>query len=236
MARDAPPGRVCDNSGMPLTTEHASMPHKGAIRFRLARPARIAGGLLCFCVLAVGCAPVEKNGGGVLDGAAGTSGGTCTGSGGCAGRSATRDASEDVPVGGTGQGGSTGIAGATGTAGSTDRAGATGTAGAPGTAGATGEGGGSSAGTSGTSCGSGGGCGGSASTPDAGAAPGDAALVCIGPAVSEDPTLRRPGPRPDAGAATCGAWASTNGVCCAQYCSNDDKSEDCSKCGGPGAA
>jgi hypothetical protein len=105
-----------------------------------------------------------------------------------------------------------------------------------GTAGSTGEGGSSSAGSTGTTCGSAGGCGGSNAIPDAGAAPGDAALVCIGPAVSEDPTLRHPGPRPDAGATGCGAWALTNGVCCAQYCSNDDKSEDCSKCGGPGSA
>ena len=28
----------------------------------------------------------------------------------------------------------------------------------------------------------------------------------------------------------------TNGVCCAQYCSNDDRSESCDKCGGPGSA
>ena len=28
----------------------------------------------------------------------------------------------------------------------------------------------------------------------------------------------------------------TNGVCCAQYCKDDDKSEDCEKCGGPGSA
>jgi hypothetical protein len=28
----------------------------------------------------------------------------------------------------------------------------------------------------------------------------------------------------------------TNGVCCAQNCDNDPKSEDCSGCGGPGSA
>jgi hypothetical protein len=105
------------------------------------------------------------------------------------------------------------------------------------TGGVTGAGGSVSGGTTGTTCGSGGGCGGSASTPDAGIdAPVDAPLVCIGPAVSEDPTLRLAGPRPDAGAASCGAWALTNGVCCAQYCSNDNTSESCDKCGGPGSA
>jgi len=64
----------------------------------------------------------------------------------------------------------------------------------------------------------------------------DGHLACIGSTVLEDPSLRRPGPRPDASAAACGAWALTDGVCCAQYCSNDDKSEDCSSCGGPGSA
>jgi Expansin C-terminal domain len=221
---------------MHLTTRHASLPREGARCFRLARPARITGGLLFFSVLAAGCAPVETNGGGVQDGAAGTSGGACKGSGGCAGRSATRDASEDVPVGGTGEAGSTGTAGSTGVGGSTETPSSTGTAGSLGMAGTTSEGGGSSAGSTSTTCGSAGGCGGSSATPDAGAAPGDAALVCIGPTVSEDPTLRLPGPRPDAGATSCGAWALTNGVCCAQYCSNDDESEDCSKCGGPGSA
>ncbi len=157
------------------------------------------------------------------DAAAGTSGGTCQGGGGCAGRSATSDASVDVPVAGTGGGGSTGAAGSTETGGATEAGGSTG------------EGGSGPAGTSGSNCSGSGGCGGSGSTPDAGLSAPDAPLVCIGPAVSEDPSLRHPGPRPDAGT-NCGAWAMTNGVCCAQYCSNDDKSEDCSKCGGPGAA
>jgi hypothetical protein len=47
---------------------------------------------------------------------------------------------------------------------------------------------------------------------------------------------RKQAPRPDAGAVSCGAWALTEGVCCAQYCSDDDKSESCDKCGGPGSA
>ena len=131
--------------------------------------------------------------------------------------------------GGNITGGSTSVAdttasgGAMGTGGSTERGGSTATTGAGGNAGATGAGGSSSGGTSGT-------------TPDAGSdAPWDAPLACIGSTVSEDPTLRNPAPRPDAAANSCGAWALTDGVCCAQYCSNDDKSEDCSSCGGPGS-
>ena len=109
------------------------------------------------------------------------------------------------------------------------------TGGSNASAGSTGKGGGGSAGTSGTGCGNG--CGGSSATPDArSTAPVDAPIVCVGPTVYEDPSLRSPGPRPDASAAACGAWALTGGVCCAQYCSNDDKSEDCSSCGGPGSA
>jgi hypothetical protein len=48
--------------------------------------------------------------------------------------------------------------------------------------------------------------------------------------------LRSQSPRPDARADSCGAWALTEGVCCAQYCSNDNMSESCDKCGGPGSA
>ena len=47
---------------------------------------------------------------------------------------------------------------------------------------------------------------------------------------------RTQAPRPDASADSCGAWALTSGVCCAQYCSDDNKSESCDKCGGPGSA
>ena len=142
-------------------------------------------------------------------------------------------------AGATAAGGSSSGAGATATGGSTSTTGGAGAGGSTGTAGAggnsSGEGGSGGAGTSGTACG-GAGCGGSASTPDAGSdAPVDAPLACIGPTVSEDSSLRRPAPRPDAAANSCGAWALTNGVCCAQYCSNDDKSEDCSGCGGPGS-
>ena len=47
---------------------------------------------------------------------------------------------------------------------------------------------------------------------------------------------REPAARPPGDPASCGSWALTEGVCCAQYCSNDDKSESCSGCGGPGSA
>ena len=45
------------------------------------------------------------------------------------------------------------------------------------------------------------------------------------------------GPRPPGDPASCGtSWALTEGVCCAQNCINDDRSESCSGCGGPGSA
>ena len=47
---------------------------------------------------------------------------------------------------------------------------------------------------------------------------------------------RQQAPRPQGDAGSCGTWAMTEGVCCAQYCSDDDKSESCDKCGGPGSA
>jgi hypothetical protein len=115
---------------------------------------------------------------------------------------------------------------AAGGAGGKVQTGGTGGGGVAGSASGTG---GSTA-TAGTTASGGSAAGGA--TPDAAV---DAPLVCIGPTVSEDPTLRSPGPRPDAAANSCGAWALTDGVCCAQYCRNDDKSEDCSSCGGPGS-
>ncbi len=48
--------------------------------------------------------------------------------------------------------------------------------------------------------------------------------------------VRQQAPRPDANPASCGAWALTDGVCCAQYCSTDNTSESWDKCGGPGSA
>ena len=138
--------------------------------------------------------------------------------------------SSGSPAGGAGGKTQTGVeVGANGTGGSTATAASGGSipsAGAGGSAGSTGEGGGGAGGAPGAGCG--GACGGSGAAVDA-------PVACIGPTVSEDPTLRNPAPRPDAAASSCGAWALTDGVCCAQYCSNDDKSEDCSSCGGPGS-
>ena len=48
--------------------------------------------------------------------------------------------------------------------------------------------------------------------------------------------VRKPAARPAGDPASCGSWALTEGVCCAQYCTNDDKSESCTACGGPGSA
>lgn len=57
-----------------------------------------------------------------------------------------------------------------------------------------------------------------------------------GPDAAGSADLRKQAPRPDASPDSCGAWALTEGVCCAQYCSDDSKSESCDKCGGPGSA
>jgi hypothetical protein len=67
------------------------------------------------------------------------------------------------------------------------------------------------------------------STPDVPLGGPDAA-----PDLATEPRQQAPRPQGDAG--SCGAWAMTEGVCCAQYCSDDDKSESCDKCGGPGSA
>ena len=48
--------------------------------------------------------------------------------------------------------------------------------------------------------------------------------------------VRTQAPRPDGSPTSCGNWAMTEGVCCAQYCKDDNKSESCDKCGGPGSA
>jgi hypothetical protein len=47
---------------------------------------------------------------------------------------------------------------------------------------------------------------------------------------------RQQAARPPVGKDACGAWVGTEGVCCAQYCSDDRKSESCDKCGGTGSA
>jgi hypothetical protein len=48
--------------------------------------------------------------------------------------------------------------------------------------------------------------------------------------------VRQPDPRPKGDQASCGNWALTEGVCCAQNCVNDNKTESCDSCGGPGSA
>jgi hypothetical protein len=48
--------------------------------------------------------------------------------------------------------------------------------------------------------------------------------------------VRQPAARPAGDPASCGSWALTDGVCCAQYCRNDNTSESCAACGGPGSA
>jgi len=47
---------------------------------------------------------------------------------------------------------------------------------------------------------------------------------------------RRPAPHPDADPTGCGDWALVDNVCCAQYCSTDDISENSNSCGGPVSA
>jgi hypothetical protein len=46
---------------------------------------------------------------------------------------------------------------------------------------------------------------------------------------------RDPAPYPEADPAACGSWALTDNVCCAQYCADDETSQSCDNCGGPGA-
>jgi hypothetical protein len=121
------------------------------------------------------------------------------------------------------------LGGASGSAGSAS-GGQTGFGGAAGS-------GGGSAGAVGGNAGSGGGgagaIGGSAGSTGSGVIDGGT-LACRGPAVSEDPGRRRAAARPDVPANSCSDpnWAVTNGVCCAQYCSDDDKSENCKNCQG----
>jgi len=84
-----------------------------------------------------------------------------------------------------------------------------------------------------------GGSGGSApatNSRDAAAdAPVDAPIGSGSDALAKDdlhPQATRPAVSNDA----CGNWTATEGVCCAQYCSDDNTSESCDKCGGKGAA
>lgn len=48
-------------------------------------------------------------------------------------------------------------------------------------------------------------------------------------------TTRQQGPYPAVDPAVCGDWALVDNVCCAQYCSDDPRSENCNNCGGPGS-
>jgi Expansin C-terminal domain len=146
--------------------------------------------------------------------------------GGCAGSAPNSPAS-----GGTqGKGGSQASGGASSAGGSQGAGGVQGAAGALDTGGTPSTGGVQASGGSGGS---------SATKADAaGDGPIDVPLAVGGDAAdakaaTED--VRPQGPRPDASPDSCGAWALTNGVCCAQYCSNDNKSENCDKCGGPGS-
>ncbi|MGD9212459.1 MAG: hypothetical protein PVI90_16880, partial [Desulfobacteraceae bacterium] len=50
-----------------------------------------------------------------------------------------------------------------------------------------------------------------------------------------DPT-RTQEPYPDVDESTCGSWVLNDNVCCPEYCSDDDRSENCSACGGSGSA
>ncbi len=131
-----------------------------------------------------------------------------------------------------GHGGTQGAGGSSASGGVQGFGGAQTTGGAQG--GAQGSGGSSSLGGSKSS----GGSGGSSSTTSNPDGAVDAPLGAGGAAADATSTtdVRTQAPRPDASPDSCGAWALTNGVCCAQYCSNDDKSESCDKCGGPGSA
>jgi len=158
-----------------------------------------------------------------------------TGSGGARGMGGVQ-AGGGVPAsGGTagaggvrGSGGMPASGGAQGNGGAGANGGGTGTGGVVGSGGAQVEGG---AGGSITST----------AAPDAGDA-GTALDAPIGggddvpDAAVAKADLRQQAPRPDASQDSCGKWAMTEGVCCAQYCSDDDMSESCDNCGGPGSA
>jgi hypothetical protein len=137
-----------------------------------------------------------------------------------------------------GSGGVKTSGGAQGSGGAKAGGGTLSSGGVPGTGGATVSGGAKA--TGGTLAN--GGAGGSSSTKADAAADGpqvDAPLTGGSDAADALATVadaRTQGPRPDASPDSCGAWAMTEGVCCAQYCTDDNKSESCDKCGGPGAA
>lgn len=59
----------------------------------------------------------------------------------------------------------------------------------------------------------------------------------IPPTPDPDPidSNRQQAPYPPVEGSSCGAWALIDNVCCAQYCIDDPRSENCSGCGGPGS-
>ncbi len=111
-----------------------------------------------------------------------------------------------------------------------------GTSGGQGGSNTTGAGGGQSgSNTTGASDGNSSGGAATGSTGAGGGDTGGASAQCI---VPMDSNTRREAAYPaiTASDAQCGNWVLEDNVCCAQNCSNDNTSEDCSKCGGVGSA
>ena len=81
----------------------------------------------------------------------------------------------------------------------------------------------------------GGNTGGGAQGGGGNAGAGGATQQCIVP-IDANTRLEAAYPAIDATTAGCGSWALVDNVCCAQYCSNDNTSESCDKCGGAGSA
>ena len=99
-------------------------------------------------------------------------------------------------------------------------------------------GGGQSGSNTGGITNNGGNASGGVTTGNAGTGGGDtggSTAQCI---VPMDSSTRREAAYPTitASAAGCGSWVLEDNVCCAQYCSNDNTSESCDKCGGAGSA
>jgi hypothetical protein len=131
--------------------------------------------------------------------------------------------------------GTQGVGGFSSSGGTQGAGGTRGAGGAQSSGGAQGLGGTSSTGSAKSS----GGSGGSSSTSSSTTSPPDAAVdapLGAGGDAAATGDVRTQASRPDASPASCGKWALTEGVCCAQYCSDDDKSESCDNCGGPGSA
>ncbi len=210
-------------------------------------------------MVAPGCkqdaAQISDNGGSQGKGGSQGSGGARASGGalasGGARSSASGGAGESGGAGGSrGSGGATSAAGTQGAGGQNSAGGAQGEGGAQvqssggsQTNGGTQSRGGSQGGGSpstggrqggGVTAGGAGGSSGTSGSPDA------AADAPIGQGDASDAQgsqdLRAQAARPAVGGDACGAWAATEGVCCAQYCSNDNTSESCDKCGGPGSA